>query len=333
MAKRSASTIMEELNPVKSAKRYETTWLQFAEFCGSNERPLEDHFIRYFDYLRREKSFQCSTLWSIYSMLNHKYQSLYGYKLQMFPRVTMQLKSYEAGYQRKSAKSFGKEEIFRFLEKAPDYGEHIHVKVAVILGFYGGLRCADLVSLCCEDLEYNDTCGYWVAYKVSKQKGEIIQNKFNVPPTHCSIVQTYCQKLTSCGLFTGRLFKCYRVNKTSGCGYYTAQPMGVHVLSKIPLKVAEFLQLPEKNRYTGHAMRRSAASTLAEAGASSSDLKTHFNWRSEQTALKYIDNTNNQKLKVSKLMEGSLDKSENSESTKETKVLNISNCSNIIINL
>ena len=61
-------------------------------------------------------------------MVNHKYQTLYGHKLQNFPRVTLLLKKIEAAYKRKTALVFIKEQIMRFLNDAPDDGEYVHIK-------------------------------------------------------------------------------------------------------------------------------------------------------------------------------------------------------------
>ena len=96
--KRSAKDILDNLVPIKSSKRYEGCWNKFIEYTGSVPLTLiEDVFIQYFDYLRKEKQFASSTLWWEYSMLNYKVQMMYGKKLQTLPRLTMQLKSYEAG--------------------------------------------------------------------------------------------------------------------------------------------------------------------------------------------------------------------------------------------
>ena len=118
-------------------------------------------------------------------MINNKYQAIYGERLQKFPRITMLLKSYENGHQRKTSKFFGKEQIDQYLTNAPDKGKHIYMKAVVVVGYYGGLRCADLTNICCEDCEFNETTGMWISYKASKQRGEEVKNKFNIPLDYC----------------------------------------------------------------------------------------------------------------------------------------------------
>ena len=332
--KRSSEDILQSINPIKSVEKYNKTWQQFVEYGEINDEsePTEEKFLQYFDHLRNVKHLASSTLWSVYSMLNHKYQLLYGLKLQKYPRITMLLKSYEAGYQRKVASSFTKEEIKRYLETSPNTNEHLYMKAACVLCYFGGLRCADLASINTSDVEFNDVTGLWVSYKVSKQKGEQINNKFNIPIEYCDYLDRYDNKLHDCNASEGRLMKSYRIHKDGG-GYFMKQPMGIHLLAKIPTKIAEFLRLKNAASYTGHAFRRTAATVLAESATSTSSMKKHFNWKQENTALKYVDNTNSSKLGISKSMRLSETSSKTEEKNETvTKSLNLENCQNIVIN-
>lgn len=213
--KRSADQIISSINPVKSAKKYDTNWDNFISFSNLpvDERPNEEHFLQYFDHLKNTKKLSSSTLWSIYSMTNHHYQLKFGQKLQMFPRLTMLLKSFEAGYSRKSAAIFTKEEIKQFLSTAPDEGEFVHMKAGIVLAYCGGLRCADLVGLQSSDMDFNETTGMWVSYKVSKQKGQEVVNKFNVPLQYCQYLQRYDHKLAESNAAEGRAMKTFRKTK------------------------------------------------------------------------------------------------------------------------
>jgi hypothetical protein len=55
-------------------------------------------------------------------------------------------------------------------------------------------------------------------------------------------------------------------------GKCTSQVVGKNVLSKVPRKVATFLNLPDGQLYTGDCLRRSSATLLADAGADISPL-------------------------------------------------------------
>ena len=285
-----AEEIMQTVNPIKSSKSYDNQWDDFINFCGISEEPNEEDFIKYFHHLGEVRKYASSSLWSKYSMINHKYQTLHGHKLQKFPRVTLLLKKFEAGYKRKKASIFTKDHIMQFLNDAPDDGEYVHIKAGVVVAYFGGLRCADLVGINCEDLEFNENTGMWVTYTISKQRGESINNKFNIPLQFCSYLETYDNALHRCNAGSGRFMKTYRVNKNCE-GFYTRQPMGKNFLAKFTVKMANFLNLPNPETYSGHAIRRSSASIMAEAGTSTSQLKKHFYWKTEATSLKYIENS------------------------------------------
>ena len=75
-----------------------------------------------------------------------------------------------------------------------------------------------------------------------------------------------------------------------------------NMLAKFTVKVAEFLKLPRPETYTDHAIRRSSASIMAASGATTSQLKTHFNWKSEATSLKYIETSDSAKKDISDML-------------------------------
>jgi len=108
--------------------------------------------------------------------------------------------------------------------------------------------------------------------------------------------------------------------------------MGIHVLGKIPMQIAKFLELSNPDSYTRHAFRRSTASAMAESGASTTLMRTHFNWKSEATAMKYIESTNTQKLKISDFIQPNITE-KSSETTVKHFHFNIQNCNNFFINM
>lgn len=342
MTKRSAETILSALAPNKTAKRYDGRWQELLTYTNQDgsRKPTEEELIQFFDHLKNDKKMLASTIWCIYSMINHKMQLLFGEKLQVYPRVTMLLKSFEAGYTRKTAGQFSKEQIQEFLTNAPNTGKFIHIKAAIVLCFCGGLRCAELVLLNASDFEFNDTTGMWVSYSVSKQRGETIKNKFNVPLEYCQYLENYDNVLTEAKLGEGRIFKTFRIRQ-NGNGYYVNQPMGKHVLAKFPEQMATFLGLPNPTSYTGHSLRRSTANVMAEAGASTAIMKKHFNWKSENTCLKYVDNTNTAKVEIANMMKpassssaiGKCDAKSGDPLPINNKSITLENCQNIIINL
>ena len=82
-------------------------------------------------------------------------------------------------------------------------------------------------------------------------------------------------------------------------GRCSTQPVGIHTLSKIPCKIAEYLKLPNSKEYTGHALRRTSASLLADTGSDILTLKQHGGWKSSTVAEGYVETLLKKKKEIS----------------------------------
>jgi hypothetical protein len=65
-------------------------------------------------------------------------------------------------------------------------------------------------------------------------------------------------------------------------------PYGKTKVSEVPKIVASFLGFPNPGQYTGHALRVSLATALADEGATSLCLKRHGRWKSDSVAEGYL---------------------------------------------
>jgi integrase len=104
---------------------------------------------------------------------------------------------------------------------------------------------------------------------------------------------------------------------------------------KTPRIIAEFLKLPDANKFTGHCFRRSAATMLAENGGDTRSLKQLGGWRSDKVAESYVKNYLQNKIKNAQTIssEGSINIPQvNGESTSlglgssGVRIVNPSNC-------
>ena len=60
---------------------------------------------------------------------------------------------------------------------------------------------------------------------------------------------------------------------------------------KMPKIIAQFLKLPNAEKYTGHVCRRTSATLLAESGADIAAIQRHGRWKSAQVAQGYVDDS------------------------------------------
>jgi len=68
----------------------------------------------------------------------------------------------------------------------------------------------------------------------------------------------------------------------------TQVPLGKTTLAETPKLVAAFLKLPNPERYTGHGLRATGATAMADHGATELELMTAGNWKSAAVARGYI---------------------------------------------
>lgn len=296
--------VFADMVPVNSKDAYSKAWDNFIAFIGHNGAPSEQDFGKYFKHLKTERGLKASSLWSIFSRLNTGYQNRYGVKLQQWPRLIRMLKSYQAGYSRKCARTFSISEINSFLALDLPSRKFILRKAAVCLAISGGLRCCELRNLTMGNLTATSE-GYRVDYKQSKQRGEEKENSFIVPANHkqpsiCMVshVRAYLDLLKmdldkDDQEASKSLFRCCtKANK------FGKQPMGINYLSAIGKEVADVLNLPDADSYTGHCFRRTSATIAANQGATAVELQKHYGWQQPTTALRYIDGTGERSKKM-----------------------------------
>ena len=80
--------------------------------------------------------------------------------------------------------------------------------------------------------------------------------------------------------------------------------MGIHTIRSIGTVVAKNLGKENESQYTGHCWRRSSATQAANNGANTTDLMRLYGWKQPQTAMKYLDATDDQAFKMANLVTG-----------------------------
>ncbi|KAJ8918223.1 hypothetical protein NQ315_014093, partial [Exocentrus adspersus] len=81
-------------------------------------------------------------------------------------------------------------------------------------------------------------------------------------------------------------------------GKCTTQHVGINTISKTFSKVASFLGLPDPESFTGHGIRRSSATLLANAGDDITTVKRHRGWKSTTVAQNYIEESLSSKMAI-----------------------------------
>ena len=69
-------------------------------------------------------------------------------------------------------------------------------------------------------------------------------------------------------------------------------------------RIAELRNLTDPEKYTSHCFRRSAASQLAEEGATATESRTAGNWKSKEAAMGYVHSSLRMKRNLSHMLGG-----------------------------
>ena len=295
--------ILADMNPKKTGKVYQKQRVDFKSYC-KQEPPSEQDLLGYFDLLHRERNYKSSTLWTVYSLINNSYKIHYGEKLQNFPRLTILLKSYQSNYKRKVAQTMTLTNVQDLLKKPLPGFFWLVRKAIVALAWSGGLRCDEIHRMKFGNVNRTDQ-GYVVTFERSKQTGEKEQSNFLVPKSEggelcfAHFLGQYIEEASKSSPFTANdpLFR-----GVHGGQRIVKQPMGIHLIRNVAKDVATELGLDNPSSFTGHCWRRSSATQAAGAGATSTDLKRTYGWKQDTTAMRYLDSTMDQSVKVAKML-------------------------------
>ena len=136
------------------------------------------------------------------------------------------------------------------------------------MGVTGACRANVLYNMQVEHIQYYDGC---VQVFVPQTKTKIPRN-FTITGNYYNIIKKYTD------LRPPNVPNSFFLNYQNGkC---TKQIIGINKFGQMGKTIAEYLQLKNPEKYTGHCLRRSSATLYADGGASMTALKRHGGWKS-----------------------------------------------------
>jgi hypothetical protein len=130
-----------------------------------------------------------------------------------------------------------------------------------------------------------------------KRKGNMREDYFLITGVDSMAVLDRYRKSFDKDKQVGRFLKKIHIN-----GKGTLQHVGIQKLSKYAQEIAEFLKLPEPEKYTGHCFRRTAATWAADSGCSLLQLKNLGGWTSDSAPQGYIGDSMVNKTAISTMV-------------------------------
>lgn len=161
--------------------------------------------------------------------------------------------------------------------------------MALIIGVNGACRCQEMVNMKVQDIEKHSEELLLIKLPDTKTKKE---RSFVIRGAYVKVVEKY-QALRPPNINTNRFFVAFSSGKC------TRQVIGKNKMSAMPKEIAKYLGLPNIELYTGHSFRRTSATLLADAGADITQIKRHGGWKSDTVAEGYIENSVQNKNKIS----------------------------------
>jgi integrase len=232
------------------------------------------------------------------------------------------LKSLEKSHLVTKSKVFSMDEFLKFL-RIPDDNQNLHLKCVLVVGVFGLLRISELTNLRFEDVKKHSS--YYSFYiSISKTDQAKKGFKFFVVDEFVVYIDNYIQTFSDQQRH-GRFFKKLGTNS----------PIGKNTIGKFPSIVANLLNLDDPSKYTGHAYRRTGATILADRGVDKITLKRAGRWTSDKACEGYIEESNDSKLVISKIISNGETAPKISSNAQPNVVNNvtISGGNNIILNL
>lgn len=282
------------LIPRKTQERYLRAYQTFSTWMEEkNTKKIgESTLLAYFNEGLRSKA--PTTMWSEYSLLKKTIYINDNIDISQFKSISELLKQHSRTHSKKKAKTFSTNEIDRYLEDAPNTLDYIQEKFALLLGICGGLRSEEFCHIRFENIvEIEDNLKVTLDFRKTDQagNGSIFFMISNTDKKKCPIHYYHLYK-KEFPKPEGYVFHQIRNGK------YTKQKRGKTFFYELPKRVAAFLKLPDIDKYTGHALRRTATTWLAERGASTNIIQKFGGWKSSSVAQEYIDNTDSMRQDI-----------------------------------
>lgn len=289
-----AANIRLETLPEKSRKLYLKAYEHFMTWMKSKkiQKINENAVLIYFQEL--SKTYKPSTLWSKWSMVRSMVLTKNNIDISKFESVKQLLKRKNRDHVKKKSKVFTEENIAKFMVAAPDEKYLAH-KMVMVLGVLGACRREEIYKLKftdCIQLENQ------VVVKIQDAKSKAMRT-FVIEGKFLKVYEKYTGLRVVNAKHPNFLLK-YQA------GTCRNQVIGKDKIGKMPKETAEFLKLSDPEKYTGHAYRRSSATILSNAGASTYELQQQGGWKSESVAKGYVEESIGNKSRMAQVLQNQI---------------------------
>ena len=270
--------------------RYQSMWKAYCskyhvKKCSEYN---EVHLLAFFNQLK--STYKPSTMWVVYSCVNHYFRHQYGKNLKDLFKLQSFLKNYSSRYVSKKSKVFTPEQMHTVLmvcQSAEDDTNLTLMGVGSALLYFGLLRSCDVLNINSDDVTLNEKEGKFEIRFEHMRKRKNSGFTYTLPQIYSPLFTRYMNELKDDhdNEFGGRFLRNF--NKKSSL---RVQNTGINTVRGWVKTSCDLLGISSKG-YTAHLYRRSGATNLADAGVSFINLKRHGQWKSDAVVEGYIANS------------------------------------------
>ena len=269
--------------------RYQNLWKTFVAKENLTEEYNELMLVKFFYTLKGR--YAPSTLWVVFSCVNAYFVDKYGITINGLPRLKKYLKNETSGYVCKKADTFDADQMYSIMTKLQQINtpKSILQAVAITLLYYGLLRSCEVRKIRVKDVKLSERNG----------KKEILINfpyarkrmnagmEYNIPSIYFDLYKRYIGELCPKTIAQGKeqFLKNWSTN-----GKRRIQNTGKGQINLLHKEACRLLGI-NPSSYSTHTWRRTAATVLADAGVSKTNLKRIGQWKSDTVVEGYIANS------------------------------------------
>jgi integrase len=304
-----------------TAVKYEQVIVEYALYCSTNKKVLTCPLS--------VKMFlsHCHNTPKICKRDNKRYEHVVG---QMYPQLTAELYSKLSAIKKyfecfnlkdpsESAPSikinlamwikddpkarqsppFEDEEVEDFIAYAENSYENIIAKVAVLIYLHCAGRKGELNDITWENMkkvDYKDSSLWLITYHKEKQGGRPELSQSLLGDEISNLVFNLYANCFKEEEKVGKFFRKLMWDNKKGTLRATKMHIGKSTLSEYPRTIAHWHGKDNAAMFTNHSVRRTAATRMAENGATVIEIQVAGGWKSEKVAKSYINKS--MKMKV-----------------------------------
>jgi integrase len=287
----------DNMIPEKSRDTYERHWNNFEAWIKEKKvsRITQNVILAYFHEIMPK--YKASSLWTILSAIKAISKTKPNVNLGDLECVHAVLKQKQSKETVKKSPVFTRDQMDKFLQEAQGM-KYLVPKLALLFSINGALRGCELNRLKFGDVTiYSDHLMVRVNNTKRNPEGRsffLLEDKEN--PWKCPL-KLYLEYLSALGDTPDPNGKMWRQYRDASKGF-TQQVHGKNFFGDLPCKIAKFLKLDNPKSYTGHAFRRTSATTAVDNGVDLLNLKRLGGWKSDTVAEGYIAESDAAKRKI-----------------------------------